>query len=54
MNDLIQRLKLVLTEILEEVNHDCLNCENNWDIVATAASVALDAIEQSAEDPLPF
>ena len=54
MDNLVQRLKLALIEILEEVNHDCLNCEHGWDIVATAASDALDDIERASEDPLPF
>jgi len=53
--DLIQLLKKTLEEILEEASDQCcLNCENSWDIVTTMASAALELIEESYDDPLPF
>ena len=49
MDDLIERVKLALEEILEEATGDM-----QWEIVLTAASDALDDIERAQEDPLPF
>ena len=49
MDDLIQRLRQALEEILEEATGDM-----QWEIVLTAASDALDDIERAQEDPLPF
>lgn len=49
MHDLIQTLKRALEEILLEATSD-----KDWEVVLTAACAALDAIEQSYEDPLPF
>lgn len=49
MDDLIERVRRALEEILEEATGD-----KDWEVVLTAACEALDDIERAAEDPLPF
>lgn len=50
MDDLIERVKLALEEILEEAT----SSHRIWETVERAASEALDDIERAQEDPLPF
>lgn len=44
---LLFHCKEALEEILEEAGDcDCLNCEDSWNIVATAASNALEGFKE--------